>query len=30
MQLGITVAAHLAVSRHKHVEIPALDCVLAW
>ena len=29
MQLGISVAARLAVSRDKHVEVHALDCVLA-
>ena len=29
MQLGMTVAARLEVSGDKHVEVPALDCVLA-
>ena len=28
MQLGIMVAARLALSRDKHVEVPARDCVL--
>ena len=29
VQLGISVAARLAVSRDTHVEVPALDCVIA-